>query len=56
MDIRDFLFGLDRKYRESEYRYADDPNWQMPEDDAKLTKDEILALLFVGKHYENNPI
>ena len=55
-DIRDILLGLDRKYRESEYRYANDPNWQMPEDEAKLTKEEIRALLFVGKHYEANQI
>jgi len=55
-DIRDILLGLDRKYREAEYRRAEDPNWRLPEDEAKLTKDEIRALLFVGKLHENYPI
>jgi hypothetical protein len=55
-DIRGILLGLDRKYQESEYRLAEDPNWRMPADEAKLTKDEIRALVFVGKHYEDNPI
>ena len=52
-DIRDILLGLDRKYREAEYRRAEAPNWRLPEDEAKLTKDEIRALLFVGKLEEN---
>jgi len=55
-DIREILLGLDRKYREAEYRRAEDPDWRLPEDEAKLTKDEIRALLFVGKFYEENPI
>jgi len=55
-DIHEIMLGLDRKYREDEYRYAEDPNWKMPEDDARLTKDEIRGLLFVGDFYCDNPI
>ena len=53
-DIRDILLGLDRKYREAEYRRAEDPQWQLPEAAAKLTKDEIRALLSIGKIHESN--
>jgi hypothetical protein len=55
-DIREILLGLDRKYREAEYSQAEDPNWRMPADEAKLTRDEISALLATGKLHENNPI
>src|ERR1051326_8424505 len=55
-DIRDLLLGLDEKYREGEYHRAEEPDWEMPADKAKLTKNEIRALLFVSKHYEKNPI
>jgi hypothetical protein len=56
VDIREILLGLDRKYREAEVRRAEDPNWKLPEDKARLTKDEIRALLLVGKLHEDNPI
>ena len=55
-DIREILLGLDRKYRESEYRYAEDPDWEMHPEDAKLTKDEVRALLAAGKMHDENPI
>jgi CRISPR/Cas system CSM-associated protein Csm5 (group 7 of RAMP superfamily) len=55
-DIREILLGLDRKYRESEYRYAEDPDWEMQAEDAKLTKDEVRALLAAGKMHDDNPI
>jgi hypothetical protein len=55
-DVREILLGLDRKYRESEYRYAEDPDWEMPAENAKLTKDEIRALLAAGKVHDENPI
>jgi hypothetical protein len=56
VDIREILLGLDRKYREAELRRAEDPNWRLPEDKARLTTDEIRALLLVGKLHEDNPI
>jgi len=55
-DIRDILLDLDRKYRESEYRYAEDPDWNAPDHEMKLTKDQIRALVFISKHCEDNPI
>ncbi|MFI5001286.1 MAG: hypothetical protein ACHQK9_15520 [Reyranellales bacterium] len=55
-DIREIMLGLDRKYREDEYRRAEDPNWEMPANDARLTKDEIRGLRFVGDFYRDNPI
>jgi len=55
-DIRAILLNLDRKYRESEDRFAEDPTWQPTEDETRLTKDQIRALVFVGQHYDDNPI
>jgi hypothetical protein len=55
-DVQEILLGLDRKYREAEYRFAEDPDWRMPADDVKLTKDEIRALLVTGKLHDENPI
>jgi hypothetical protein len=55
-DVREILLGLDRKYREAEYRYAEDPEWNLPEDEARLTKEEIYGLLFVGDFYRAHPI
>ena len=55
-DVREILLGLDKKYREAEYKYAEDPEWQLPEDKARLTKDEIHGLLFVGDFYRAHPI
>ncbi len=55
-DVREILLGLDKKYRESEYRYAEDPKWRLPEDEARLTKEEIFGLLFVGDFYRAHPI
>jgi len=55
-DIREIMLALDRKYHNGEHRYAEDPNWQRPEDEAHLTKEEIRGLIFVGKFYGDNPI
>jgi len=55
-DIEEIMLSLDRKYREDEYRRAEDPEWKMSAHDARLTTDEIRGLLFVGKFYTDNPI
>lgn len=55
-DVHEIMLGLDRKYREAEYRHAEDPEWDLPEDEARLTKDEIRGLLFVGNFYRAHPI
>src|ERR1700739_4849498 len=39
-DIHEIMLGLDRKYREVEYRLAEDPEWRMPPEQACLTEDE----------------
>jgi hypothetical protein len=55
-DIHDIMLGLDRKYREAEYRRAEDPEWEMPPEQARLTEDEKRGLLFVSHFYPKNPI
>jgi hypothetical protein len=42
-DIRDIMLGLDRKYREAEYRRAEDPEWRMPPEEARLSEEESAA-------------
>ena len=48
--------SLDRKYREGEYRRAEDPEWRMPPEQARLTEEEKRGLLFVSHFYPENPI
>jgi hypothetical protein len=55
-DIRDALLGLDRKYREAEYRRAEDPEWEMPPEQARLSEEEKRGLLFVSHFFPENPI
>jgi hypothetical protein len=55
-DIRAIMLGLDRKYRESEYRRAEDPDWRPPTDEPPLTKEEQRGLIFVSRFYRANPI
>lgn len=55
-DIRDVMLAIDRKYREDEYRRAEDPSWKMPPEQARLTKEEIRALACLGDFYEAHPI
>lgn len=45
VDIHNIMLGLDRKSR-----------LERNEERAKLTKDEIRALLFLDDHYESNPL
>lgn len=55
-DIREIMSSLDRKYREGEYRSAEDPDWQSPPEDSRLTKEQIRGLLFVDDFYRDNPV
>jgi hypothetical protein len=50
-DIRKIILGLDQKYREDEYRWAEDPDWEPPEGSSRLTLDERRALLFIADFY-----
>src|SRR4029078_8104051 len=34
-DIREIMLGLDRKYREDEYRWAEEPDWEPPEGSSR---------------------
>jgi fatty-acyl-CoA synthase len=55
-DIRDIMLGLDRKYREDELRYAEEPDWEAPEGSSRLTPEQIRAIRFIGRFYPANPL
>jgi hypothetical protein len=55
-DIREIMLGLDRKYRESEYREADDPDWEPPEGWSRLTEDQKRAFSFIADFYPKNQL
>jgi fatty-acyl-CoA synthase len=55
-DIREIMLGLDRKYREDEVRRAENPDWEMPEEEVKLTKAQIRGLLFIAHFYPAHPL
>jgi hypothetical protein len=55
-DIHEIMLSLDRKYRECEYRLAEDADWQPAPGESHLTKEQIRGLLFVGDFYRANPI
>jgi len=55
-DIREIMLSLDQKYREVEYRQAEDPNWHFASGESVLTKEQLRGLLFVSRFYRANPI
>jgi hypothetical protein len=55
-DIREVILGLDQKYRESEYREAEDPDWEPPEGSSRLTDDQKRAFSFIAKFYPANQL
>ncbi|SRR5260370_26938833 len=55
-DIQESLLSLDRKGRYGEYRRAEDPEWVMPAEQARLSEEEKRGLLFVSHFYPANPI
>lgn len=55
-DIHKIMLSLDQKYREGEYRDAEDPERQLQPGEAALTKEQIRGLLFVSKFYPANPL
>jgi len=50
------MLGLDFKYREDEVRRAEDPDWVMPDEEAKLTAEQRRALLFIARFYPAHPL
>lgn len=55
-DIREIMLGIDRLFREAEYRRAEEPDWKSPEDHFRQSKDQIRALLFVAEFYPAHPL
>jgi hypothetical protein len=55
-DIREIMLSIDRLFREAEYRSAEEPDWEPPEDHFHQSKDQIRALLFIDKFYSANPL
>ncbi len=55
-DIHQIILGLDQKYREIEFRQAEDPNWEPPEGSSRLTPDQRRAILFIAKFYPAHPL
>ena len=55
-DIREIILGLDQKYREDEYRWAEDPDWQPPEGSSRLTPEQRRAILFIADFYPAHPL
>ena len=53
-EARHAILSLDRKYREDEFRRAEDPDWRMPDEEAKLTPAQVRALLSIMRIYDGN--
>ena len=55
-DIREIMLSIDRLFREAEYREAEEPDWVPAENHFHQSKDQIRALLFIGKFYAAHPL
>lgn len=55
-DIQAIMLGIDRKYREAEYRRAEDPGRIELRESMALTDEQQHGLLFAGKFYRANPL
>ena len=55
-DIREIMLSIDRLFREAEYRHAEEPGWEPPENYFHHSKDQIRALLFIADFYPKNPL
>jgi hypothetical protein len=55
-DIRELMLSIDRLFREAEYRHAEEPDWEPPEDYFHHSKDQIRALLFIADFYPKNQL
>lgn len=53
-DIHEIMLSLDRRYRESEYKLAENPEWEPSPGESALTKEQIRGLLFVADFYRAN--
>ena len=50
------MLSIDRLFREAEYREAEEPDWVPAENHFHQSKDQIRALLFIGKFYAAHPL
>jgi len=55
-DIRKIILGLDQKYREDEYRWAEDADWEPPEGSSRLTPEQRRAFRFIADFYPAHPL
>jgi len=55
-DIHEIMLSLDRNGREFEYKLAEDPNYQAPQDKPVLNDDQRRGLLFVSRFYQAHPL
>jgi hypothetical protein len=55
-DMHEIMLSLDRDGREFEYKLAEDPNYQSPQDKPVLNDDQRRGLLSVSRFYEAHPL
>jgi hypothetical protein len=55
-DIHEIMLSIDRLFREAEHRRAAEPDWVPAENHFHQSKDQIRALLFIGKFYAAHPL
>lgn len=55
-DIREIMLDLDRKYREIEFRQAEDPDWEPPEGSSRLTPEQRRGFSFIARFYPAHPL
>lgn len=55
-DIHEIMLSLDRNAREFEYKLAEDPDYQSPQDKPILNDDQRRGLLYVSRFYEAHPL
>ena len=55
-DIHQIMLSLDRKYREGEYKRAENPEWKPLAEESGLNEEQVRGLLFVADFYQANPL
>jgi hypothetical protein len=54
--MHEILLGIDRLFRDAEYRRAEEPDWQPAEDYFHLSKDQIGVFSFIDDFYPAHPL
>jgi hypothetical protein len=55
-EIHEVMLSLDRDGREFEYKLAENPDYQSPQDEPVLNADQRQGLLSVSRFYEAHPL